>query len=118
MVFGVMTPALSGLPAAVVALGLALEGAGLVGHPRGLNNAQSEGAASFYAQVTRYGYPYWLRNGLLVGALLPAVGLADMRQLGVVHEHHHPFRLDELVETIDILIFGVRAKTPFRWVLW
>jgi DMSO reductase anchor subunit len=158
LAFGVLTPALSGLLAAAVALGLAVEGAGLVGHARDLKNAQSEGAASFYAQVTRYGYPYWLRNGLLAGALLLAlglaitgstsagafallaaislassligralffmlvipttmpgaffwknagfiehareIGLADMPQLGVVREHHHPFRLGELIETL------------------
>ena len=27
-------------------------------------------------------------------------GLADMPQLGVAYEHHHPFKLDELLETV------------------
>jgi len=49
LAFGGLTPALSCLLAAAVALGLAVEGAGLVGHARDLRNAQSEGAASFYA---------------------------------------------------------------------
>jgi len=158
LAFGVTMPALSGLLAAAVGLGLALEGAGLFGHARDLDNAQSEGAASFYAQITTYGYPYWVRNGLLAGALLLAlglaitgstspgafallasivlvsgvigralffvlvipttmpgaffwknagfiehareIGLADMPQLGVVRERHHPFRMDELIETL------------------
>jgi len=158
LALGVLTPALSVLLATAIALGLALEAAGLISHARDLANAESGGAASFYAQVTRYGYPYWVRNAVLAGALLLAlglattgstsagafallasialvssligralflalvipttmpnafvwknagfiehareIGLADMPQLGVVLEHHHPFRLDELIETI------------------
>jgi hypothetical protein len=138
-------------------LGLALEAIGLLVHAKDLQGAESEGAASFYEQTTTYGYSYWLRNGLLVSALLLAVGmsvthsdsagdfvvltvlalaaavigralfyvlvipttmpgaffwknkgfveharesgLADMPQLGVAYEHHHPFKVDELLET-------------------
>ncbi len=37
---------------------------------------ESEGAASFYEQTTTYGYPYWLRNGLLAFTLCQAIGMA------------------------------------------
>ena len=43
---------------------------GLLAHARALKSAHSEGAASFYEQTTTYGYPYWLRNGLLGLSLL------------------------------------------------
>jgi DMSO reductase iron-sulfur subunit len=62
--------------ALVIAVGLALEGIGLLAHARDLRNQQSEGAASFYRQVTDFGYPYWLRNGLLLLSLLLAVATA------------------------------------------
>lgn len=157
LVFGGMSPALGATLASVAGLGLALEAIGLLAHANDLQDAQSEGAASFYEQTTTYGYAYWLRNGLLVSALLLATGmgitgsdsagnfallavlalaaaiigralfyvlvipttmpgaffwknkgfveharesgLADMPQLGVAYEHHHPFKMDELVET-------------------
>ena len=156
---GALTPELGQVLASATGLGLALEGAGLLAHARDLKTQESEGAASFYEQTTTYGYPYWLRNGLLLtglalalgigllgGAGAPAfgllallalasatigralfyvlvipttlpgaffwrnkgfvehareVGLADMPQLGVAYEHHHPFRLGELLETLQ-----------------
>ena len=73
---GALTPELGQLLAAVTALGLALEGAGLLAHARDLKAQHSEGAASMYEQVTTFGYPYWLRNGLLGAALALAVGIA------------------------------------------
>ena len=158
LMFGVLSPALSLILASLVGIGLMLEVIGLLGHARSLQAAHSEGAASFYEQTTRYGYAYWLRNGLLGLALtlcgymllssnssaigyalltllsmsaliigralfyvvvipttMPGAffwknagfveharetGLADMPQLGVVHEAHHPFDLKELIETI------------------
>ena len=158
LIFGTLTVQMGGLLAGVTALGLALEGVGLIGHARDLKAAESEGAASFYAQTTTYGYPYWLRNGLLVSGLLLAagmiaagspgplafillallttasavlgralfyvvvvpttmpgaffwknagfvahareIGLAEMPQVGVAYERHHPFKLGELIETI------------------
>ena len=145
------------LLASVAALGLLLEGLGLVAHALAMRGAESEGAASWYLQTTTYGWPWRLRNGLLLAALVLAewlafhggspwlfgllaamalvsavlgralfyvvvipttmpgaffwrnrgfvehareVGLAEMPQLGVAHERHHPFRLDELWETV------------------
>jgi DMSO reductase anchor subunit len=160
---GALTPELGQVLASVTGLGLALEGAGLLCHARDLKTQESEGAASFYEQTTTYGYPYWLRNGLLLaglplalgigllgGAGAPAfgllallalasavigralfyvlvipttlpgaffwrnkgfvehareVGLADMPQLGVAYEHHHPFRLGELLDTLRATSF-------------
>ncbi len=144
--------------ATVVMLSLVLEMLGLYWHRRDLQPAKSEGAASFYEQITTYGNSYWLRNILLVVATLSTllillaqdfsllsfsllavlvissqiisralfyvlvipttmpgaffwknkgfvehareVGLADMQQLGVVYERHHPFKINELIDTI------------------
>ncbi len=76
--FGALTPGLGRLLAGVAGLGLALEGAGLLAHAGAMKPAASEGAASFYEQTTTFGYPYWLRNGLLVCALALAVGVAAL----------------------------------------
>ena len=73
---GVLTPTLTRLLAASVGFGLALEALGLLAHARTLKAAPSEGAASFYEQTTTYGYPYWLRNGLLLLSLLLAAAIA------------------------------------------
>jgi DMSO reductase anchor subunit len=157
LVLGGLDAAGSSLLAAVAALGLLLEGVGLVAHASAMSGAQSEGAASWYEQVTTHGNAYWLRNGLLLASLLLAgwlafhgepvwlfallvpmalassiigralfyvlvipttmpgaffwrnrgfvehareVGLAEMPQLGVTYERHHPFRLDELWQTV------------------
>ena len=158
LVFGVLQAGLAQTLLSVASLGLALEGVGLFAHARDLKYQESEGAASVYEQTTTYGYPYWLRNGLLATALLLAavmaalgttslwafglltlmvlssavlgralfyvvvipttmpgaffwknkgfiehareVGLADMPQLGVAHERHHPFDLGALLETL------------------
>lgn len=75
LVFGVLTPELAGLLALSTCSGLALEAAGLLAHARALKEAHSEGAASFYEQTTTYGYPYWLRNGLLTLSLLLALAV-------------------------------------------
>jgi len=155
---GTLTPNVGKILAAIAALGMAVEAAGLVFHARDLQARGDEGAASHYEQTTRYGYSYWLRNGLLgsglaiasalaaTGGVDPAawlllaalavsasildralfyvlvipttmpgaffwknrgfvehareVGLAEMPQLGVAYERHHPFRLDELLATL------------------
>ena len=143
--------------AAVTALGLLLEGMGLVAHGMAMRGAESEGAASWYLQTTTFGHPWRLRNLLLSASLALAgwyafhggsawlvgllallalasavigrslfyvavipttmpgaffwrnrgfvehareVGLAEMPQVGVAQERHHPFQLDELWETV------------------
>lgn len=50
----------------VAGAGLLLEGTGLFFHRRDLTRDGAEGAASQYVQETKFGYPYLLRNGLLV----------------------------------------------------
>jgi DMSO reductase iron-sulfur subunit len=61
--------------------GLALEAVGLLFHARDMRQA-GEGAASHFEQTSTFGYPYWLRNGLLAAnlaalALLAQLGLPD-----------------------------------------
>ncbi len=72
LAFGALTPALARLLAYSICFGLTLEAVGLLAHARSLKTARDEGAASFYEQTTTYGYPYWLRNGLLGLSLLLA----------------------------------------------
>ncbi len=76
LVYSAMTPTLATVLASFIALGLTLEGIGLLAHSRDLSPAESEGAASFYEQSTTYGYPYWLRNGLLITSLIIALIIA------------------------------------------
>ena len=75
LIFGAMTSHLASVLSAMVALGLAIEGIGLLVHAKDLKPATSEGAASFYEQSTTYGYPYWLRNGLLATSLVLAIDM-------------------------------------------
>ena len=65
-----MTDELGQFLMVLIAIGLMLEIVGLGGHARDLRSSDSEGAASFYLQTTRYGNAYWLRNGMLALALL------------------------------------------------
>ena len=69
-VFSGMTAALSEVLLSLIAVGIVLEIAGLASHAKNLRSASSEGAASFHLQTTRYGNAYWLRNALLLLALL------------------------------------------------
>jgi len=61
---------------AVIAAGLALEGAGHIIHARDMQALGNEGAASHYRQVTQYGLSYLFRNALLGFSLLLAFWLA------------------------------------------
>ena len=72
LVFSSMTVNLSEVLLIMIGIGLLFELTGLSGHARSLQSSSSEGAASFYLQTTRYGKAYWLRNVLLVLALLLA----------------------------------------------
>jgi DMSO reductase iron-sulfur subunit len=74
---------LTGLPyadaalvcAALLALGLAVEGLGHIGHARDLGRAEHEGGASYYVQITTFGKTYRLRNVLLGANLLLAASV-------------------------------------------
>jgi len=70
LVFSSMTESLSSLLLSLIGVGFLLEIIGLLAHSRSLHSSSSEGAASFYLQTTRYGKAYWLRNALLVLAVL------------------------------------------------
>ncbi len=70
LVFSSMTVAFGEALLSMISIGLVLELTGLFAHARSLQSSSSEGAASLYLQTTRYGNAYWLRNGLLVLALL------------------------------------------------
>jgi len=59
----------------LVALGLLLEGAGLVAHARDLSLRGGEGAASHAEQASKFGKSYLLRNALLGGNLLGALAI-------------------------------------------
>ncbi len=70
LVFSSMTLSLGILLTGMISLGVLLELVGLCGHAISLRSTASEGAASFYLQTTQYGNAYWLRNALLLVALL------------------------------------------------
>jgi len=70
LLFSSMNDGLGQLLTGLIATGLMLEIVGLIGHARSLQASDSEGAASFYLQTTRYGNAYWLRNAMLLLALL------------------------------------------------
>jgi len=59
----------------LLALGIALEGFGLVVHNRDMNAAEHEGAASHYVQKTTFGKTYILRNSLMGLNLVAAAAL-------------------------------------------
>lgn len=59
------------------------------------------GRALFFAAVvptTMPGAFFWRNPGFTEHAR--TVGLADMPQVGVIHEGHHPFKVGELVDTV------------------
>ena len=72
LMFSSMTASLGEVLLTMMSIGLIVELAGLSAHANSLQSSSSEGAASFYLQTTRYGKAYWLRNALLVLALLLA----------------------------------------------
>ncbi|MCK4833767.1 MAG: dimethyl sulfoxide reductase anchor subunit, partial [Gammaproteobacteria bacterium] len=72
-VFSSMTASLGEVLLSMISIGLLFEIIGLSAHARSLQSSSSEGAASFYLQTTRYGNAYWLRNVLLIVALLLVV---------------------------------------------
>ncbi|MBT8133523.1 MAG: dimethyl sulfoxide reductase anchor subunit, partial [Gammaproteobacteria bacterium] len=78
-----MSQQLGGFLMVLMAIGLLLEIVGLSSHARSLRSSESEGAASFYLQTTRFGNAYWLRNGLLLLALVLTayIGFGDEHTL-------------------------------------
>ena len=68
---------------ALICLGMALEGLGLIGHHRDMSSANHEGAASHYIQCTTFGKTYLLRNCLLIANLILASVLTITAVTGV-----------------------------------
>lgn len=66
----------------LVLAGLILEGAGLIAQSRELNHASHEGAASHYAQRTRFGKTYRLRNFLILFNVLLCAALLIFQLTG------------------------------------
>lgn len=62
--------------ASIMTLGLLIEGIGHLLHARDMKKLGNEGAASFYRQVTQYGYSYLLRNSLLTLNIILALYFA------------------------------------------
>ncbi len=75
-VFGVITTELAVILALLIAAGLLLEMLALVFHAYDMQKNGDEGAVSHYEQITTYGYPYWLRNVLLLTGFIFAAGIA------------------------------------------
>lgn len=61
--------------AALVTMGLVIEGVGHTGHARDMGRAEHEGGASYYIQSTTFGKTFILRNALLGANVLLAAGL-------------------------------------------
>jgi DMSO reductase iron-sulfur subunit len=56
-------------------VGLLLETAGHIAHARDLKKGVGEGAASWHQQVTLFGWPYMISNGLLAVSILTTIWL-------------------------------------------
>jgi DMSO reductase iron-sulfur subunit len=70
------TGALIAVLSSVMALGIALEAIGLIGHARAMTGAEHEGAVSHYVQTSTFGKTYLTRNGLMAANLFAAIAIA------------------------------------------
>jgi len=68
-----MSASTAAILAASVLAGLLLEAIGHIAHAKDLSAGEGEGAASWYEQNTKYGWPYIISNGLLGLAIVLAV---------------------------------------------
>jgi DMSO reductase iron-sulfur subunit len=70
----------------LMALGMLLEGIGLMAHARAMGRAENEGGASYYVQTTTFGKTYLLRNVLLgFNLALTLVVFASLVAFDAVH---------------------------------
>jgi len=90
--------------AAIMAVGLALEGIGHIVHARDMQAGANEGAASYYRQVTEYGKPYLLRNVLLGFSLVLATLIAVSGLSSLVMG---------LILTVSMLATGALGRSLF-----
>ena len=75
--------------AAVMVVGLAIEGIGHIAHAKAMQGAEHEGSASYYQQITEYGKSYSFRNGLLalnlvLASVVAVMALPDMAVYALV----------------------------------
>ena len=75
--------------AAVMVVGLAIEGIGHITHAKAMQGAEHEGSASYYQQITEYGKSYSFRNGLLalnlvLASVVAVMALPDMAVYALV----------------------------------
>jgi DMSO reductase anchor subunit len=114
---GVLSAETAASLGALMALGFALEGIGLVFHARAMNQRGNEGAASHYEQTTRYGWAYLLRNGLLGLSL----SLAALLMLGGKAALFAPLALTALSAAIlgralfYVLVIPTTMPGAFFW---
>ena len=77
LLFSSMTSELAVVLASIMVAGLLVEIVALVFHAHDMRKNGDEGAASHYEQTTVYGYPYWLRNVLLIVSLIAAAVIVE-----------------------------------------
>ncbi len=90
----------------LAALGLLLEGIGLIAHANDLKAGGGEGAASHAEQVSRYGKAYRLRNGLLVMNLVAALCITALGLPG-------PVIWLGLILLASLLVMGIFGRALF-----
>jgi DMSO reductase iron-sulfur subunit len=93
--------------AAIMVVGLAIEGIGHIAHAKAMHGAEHEGAASYYHQVTEYGKSYILRNCLLGFNLALAVTLAITGLSGVTGT------MSGLILVITMLVMAAFGRSLF-----
>lgn len=71
--------------AVLACIGLSLEGIGHICHGRAMAKRGNEGASSWYLQITRYGYPWLIRNALLIASIAVAASTALLASLDILH---------------------------------
>jgi hypothetical protein len=93
--------------AAIMVIGLSIEGFGHIAHARAMKTSENEGAASYYQQVTEYGKSYILRNGLLGLNLILALAIAIMGLSGIAGY------LLATVLTVSMLVVSAFGRSLF-----
>lgn len=72
LITGDATPMILSTLAVVATLGLILEAVGQLAHARDLQKGEGEAQASWYEQTTKFAWPFYISNGLLLVSILMA----------------------------------------------
>ncbi len=78
---GDATPQILTTLAMVATLGLTIEGIGHIFHARDLQQGEGEAQASWYEQTTKFAWPFYISNGLLIIGLLISIWLIFLPSL-------------------------------------